>query len=89
MCYAVMAHVTDYDVWHLTEEAVNVELVVKTLQKNTELAQESILSLVDILPEESSCSCSHALENAFITSPAAISSDAKNRLGLLVDKYLK
>ncbi len=89
MCYAVMAHVTDYDVWHFTEEAVNVDLVVKTLQKNTELAQESILSLVDILPEESSCSCSRALENAFITNPAAISHDAKKRLGLLVDKYLK
>lgn len=89
MCYAVMAHVTDYDTWHMTEEAVNVELVVKTLQKNTELAQESILSLVDILPEKSSCSCSHALENAFITNPAAISGDAKKRLSLLVDKYLK
>ncbi len=89
MCYAVMAHVTDYDVWHVTEEAVNVDLVVKTLQKNTELAQQSILSLVDVLPEESTCSCSHSLENAFITNPAAISDDAKKRLSLLVDKYLK
>lgn len=89
MCYAVMAHVTDYDVWHMTEEAVSVDMVVKTLQKNTEIAQQSIVSLVDNLPEESACNCQNALENAFITNPAAISADAKKRLSLLVDKYLK
>ena len=30
MCYAVMAHVTDYDVWHEGEEPVTVEMVVIT-----------------------------------------------------------
>lgn len=89
MCYAVMAHVTDYDVWHVTEENVSVDLVVKTLQKNTEVAQKSILALVDNLPGELHCACNHALENAIITSREAISDAAKTRLGLLLDKYLK
>ncbi len=35
MCYAVMAHVTDYDVWHVNEMPVTVEMVVQTLNKNT------------------------------------------------------
>jgi len=89
MCYAVMAHVTDYDVWHVTEEAVNVEMVVKTLHENTEIAQQSITTLVEFLPESSLCSCQNALENAIITNRAKISPEIAEKLGLLVDKYLK
>ena len=52
MCYAVMAHVTDYDVWHQAEEPVTVEMVFQTVKKNTNLAQEVIAHLVAELPEE-------------------------------------
>jgi hypothetical protein len=34
MSYAVMAHVTDYDVWHESETPVTVEMVVQTLLRN-------------------------------------------------------
>jgi 5'-methylthioadenosine phosphorylase len=33
MCYATMAHVTDYDVWHVTEKPVTVEMVLKWLKR--------------------------------------------------------
>ncbi len=33
ICYATMAHVTDYDCWHVSEEAVTVEMVVNTLKR--------------------------------------------------------
>jgi 5'-methylthioadenosine phosphorylase len=89
ICYAVMAHVTDYDVWHLTEESVNVDLVVKTLHKNTELAQQTIMKLVANMGEHQDCDCNHALENAIITSKSAINKNSVKRLGILVDKYLK
>ena len=89
ICYAVMAHVTDYDVWHLSEEGVSVEMVVKTLLKNTEIAQRSITSLVDNLPETTSCNCQNALENAIITNRVAISPTTAEKLNLLVQKYLK
>ncbi len=46
IAYACMAHVTDYDVWHDTEEPVTVEMVIKTLSANTNLAQEAISCLV-------------------------------------------
>jgi len=48
MCYAVMAHVTDYDVWHQSEASVSVDMVVKTLHQNTEMAQQSIQMLANI-----------------------------------------
>ena len=45
LCYAVMAHVTDYDVWHVSEAPVTVEMVIQTLNKNTEVAQQAIRNL--------------------------------------------
>lgn len=35
LCYATMAHVTDYDVWHENEAPVTVDMVIQTLHKNT------------------------------------------------------
>jgi 5'-methylthioadenosine phosphorylase len=42
IAYACMAHVTDYDVWHDSEEPVTVESVIRVLSANTKLAQEAI-----------------------------------------------
>ena len=89
ICYSVMAHVTDYDVWHMTEEAVSVEMVIRTLMKNTEVAQRSITTLVDMLPDTSDCSCNHALESAIITNRASIPAATAENLGLLINKYIK
>ncbi len=89
ICYAVMAHVTDYDVWHISEDSVNVEMVVKTLLRNTEIAQRSITSLVANLPEKTDCSCRNALESAIITNRAAIAQSTADKLNLLLGKYLK
>ena len=89
MCYAVMAHVTDFDVWHTREEDVTADMVVATLFKNTSLAQRTIQMLVENLKEESTCNCMHALENAFITQKKFIPPATIEKLGPLVDKYLK
>lgn len=92
LCYATMAHVTDYDVWHVSEEPVTVEMVIQTLSKNTEFAQQAVRQLVHELAEPQTvapaCECEHALANAIITSPNAISPDMRRSLDLLVGKYL-
>lgn len=88
MCYAVMAHVTDFDVWHVSEEAVNVNMVVATLNKNTEIARKSILSLVENLTDAPSCACHSALAEAIITDKKAIDPKVVSRLDLLLNKYL-
>jgi len=89
MCYAVMAHVTDYDVWHTSEEPVTVEMVIEILYRNTDLAQQAVLLLARELPPERTCSCPHALATALITQQNQIPAETRKRLGLLVDKYLK
>lgn len=91
ICYATMAHVTDYDCWHVSEEPVTVEMVVNTLKHNTAIAQNTLIRLVDLLAEDESeleCECDEALKFAIMTNPANINLETKSRLHLLVDKYL-
>ncbi len=88
MCYATMAHVTDYDVWHESESPVTVEMVIQTLNKNTEIAQDAIRNLVRTMNNERTCSCSQALATALITSPKVIPAETRKKLDLLVSKYL-
>ncbi|NPA07185.1 MAG: S-methyl-5'-thioadenosine phosphorylase, partial [Chloroflexi bacterium] len=87
LCYAVMAHVTDYDVWHVSEEPVTVEMVIQTLQKNVRLAQEALRVLARNLREERQCDCEHALANALITDPKVVPLATRRRLALFLDKY--
>lgn len=89
MCYAVLAHITDYDVWHDTEEPVSVDMVIQTLSRNTHTAQQAVKNLVEALPRELNCDCATALQNALITQPSRIPPETRQRLSLLVDKYIK
>jgi 5'-methylthioadenosine phosphorylase len=88
ICYATMALVTDYDVWHATEEDVNVEAVIKILLKNVETAKAIIRTAVAMIPETRTCPCAHALKDAIITARQAIPAQVKRDLAPLVAKYL-
>ena len=88
ICYATMAHVTDYDVWHISEAPVTVEMVIQTLKKNTTIAQEAVRILASQLKKERDCDCEHALATALITSKDAIPAKTRQKLDLLVNKYL-
>lgn len=88
ICYATMAHVTDYDVWRVSEEPVTVEMVIQTLNKNTALAQEAIRIMARNLKLERDCDCENALSTALITRPDVIPAETRKKLDLLVKKYL-
>jgi 5'-methylthioadenosine phosphorylase len=88
ICYATMAHVTDYDVWHENESPVTVDMVIKILNQNTQLAQKAILRLVEKLPEKTECECGSALSDAILTQIKSISPNARNKLDLLIKKYV-
>ncbi|HEX7973259.1 MAG TPA: S-methyl-5'-thioadenosine phosphorylase [Anaerolineales bacterium] len=88
ICYAVMAHVTDYDVWHTSEEPVTVEKVIEILNRNTQVAQTAVRNLARDHTVERTCSCEHALSGALITRPDVIPPETRQKLGWLVDKYL-
>ena len=89
ICYAVMAHVTDYDVWHVSEEPVTVEQVVKIINQNTSIAQQAIRNMSKALKAGRDCGCGEALADAIITRADAIPAETRQRLSLLIDKYLE
>jgi 5'-methylthioadenosine phosphorylase len=89
LCYTVMAHVTDYDVWHISQAPVTVDMVIKILHQNTAVAQLAIRNLVKALPDQSSCNCENALDGALITDPDVIPPATRQKVDLLVKKYLK
>lgn len=89
LCYATMAHVTDYDVWHESEAPVSVEMVIQTLNKNTQKAQEAIRNLVRGLKPERNCECGQALSTALITDPKVVPAETRKKLDLLIGKYFK
>jgi 5'-methylthioadenosine phosphorylase len=88
ICYATMAHVTDYDVWHVSEAPVTVEMVIQTLNKNTKLAQNAVRVLVKNLKPERNCECEHALATAMITRRNVIPPETLQKLDLLISKYM-
>jgi 5'-methylthioadenosine phosphorylase len=89
LCYATMAHVTDYDVWRESEEPVTVDMLIETLNKNTLIAQNAIHNLLRGLKPERPCQCGQALSTALITDPKVIPAETRKNLDLLVGKYLK
>ena len=86
--YATMALVTDYDVWHETEEDVSVEAVIRILTQNVETAKRLIRAAIPRIPEVRSCPCAHALRDAIITARDAIPAQVKRDLAPIVGKYL-
>ena len=89
IAYAVMAHVTDYDVWHETEEPVTVETVIRILQRNTALAQRAIDHLAQTMDDwAGDFPAHHALRDAIITDRDEIPAAVSEELAPLEQKYL-
>jgi 5'-methylthioadenosine phosphorylase len=89
ICYATMAHVTDYDVWHEEEEAVNVEMLIANLMANAALSKKTIAELIPLLPAERTCDCGSTLSTAIITQRDLIPRAKIEQLGPLVGGYLE
>ncbi|MBT3343858.1 MAG: S-methyl-5'-thioadenosine phosphorylase [Gemmatimonadetes bacterium] len=87
MCYATLAMGTDYDCWHEEEEDVSVEAVIAILKANAELGNRVVQDVGVRLPAAADCACHAAARFAIITSPDAISDEAKQRLCVLYGHY--
>jgi 5'-methylthioadenosine phosphorylase len=87
LCYATLALVTDYDVWHDTHEAVSVEAVVQNLLRNVATAKDVLRRVIPAVGAPRTCACPDLLRNAVITAPAAFPLATRRRLELLIGKY--
>jgi 5'-methylthioadenosine phosphorylase len=92
ICYATIACVTDYDVWHESAESVTVEMVVANLTRNVENAKRIIRAVAANMPATragQTCGCEQALANAVMTDRSRISAPLRAKYGLLLGKYLE
>jgi 5'-methylthioadenosine phosphorylase len=88
MSYATMAHVTDYDVWHESEAAVTVDMVVARLRANAQAAKEAVVKAVQALKGAPPSPYAETLRDAIMTRRDAIPAATVTRLELLIGKYL-
>lgn len=87
MSYAVMAHVTDYDVWHETEEPVTVDAVIRVLLHNAEVAKQAVANAVRDLANIGPSPYATALRDAIISDKQRVDPAVVARLAPLVGKY--
>jgi 5'-methylthioadenosine phosphorylase len=88
ICYSTLAMVTDYDCWHTGHEDVTVDQIVAVIMQNADNAAKVLKQAVAILPKTRSCKCGSALAHAIMTDPTRIPAGTRERLGLLLEKYL-
>jgi 5'-methylthioadenosine phosphorylase len=90
MCYGVIAHITDYDVWHESEDPVTAEMVGRTFAANIKLARQSVaLAIEKLAGITGQCRYVKTLDDAIFTNPDYIAPAAVARLQPIVERYLK
>ncbi len=89
IAYATLALATDYDCWHPDHDSVTVEMIIANLHKNAENAQRVIQETVRRLGANPFVSDAHsALKYAIITPLDKVPTTTKQKLELLLKKYL-
>lgn len=88
ICFSTIALVTDYDAWHEELEPVSVPEVITNLKASIESARAGIMSSLSNIPEKRECACATALSSALMTDNNSISPESREKLSLLINKYL-
>jgi len=79
LCISLIATISDYDVWHSSEEDVDIELIFENLRKGREIVIKLLKNVIPDIPPEGSCGCNTDARNAIVT---ALPEDLK-KLGFL------
>jgi 5'-methylthioadenosine phosphorylase len=87
LCYACLAMVTDYDVWHDSEGPVSVDGVIQNLHAMTDAVQRIVTSLASAPAHDCESGCRDALSMAVATQPSVISDEARARLAPIMARY--
>ena len=89
ICYGTVALATDYDCWHEEHDDVSVEAVVAIIQQNVATARKIIREAVKRLGAERTCACGEALKFAIMTDRKLIPEKTREKLDVIMGKYLK
>jgi 5'-methylthioadenosine phosphorylase len=84
LCYASLSLVTDYDVWHESEEDVTLELIQRVIGDNTATGKDVIRALAHEGLPACDAACATAAAAAISTQTDHITEDVIDRLGVLL-----
>lgn len=88
IAYMTIAHVTDYDVWHTSEENVSSDLVVQRVQENVQTVQKIVAAAVETIDEDADFASHHALDGSIMTARAKMTPQVLERLApILRDRF--
>jgi len=88
ICYGTVALATDYDCWYEGHDDVSVEAVLAIIKQNVATARNIIKIAAGLAATSRPCGCDSALQHAIMTDTSQIPGAARERLALLLDKYL-
>ena len=88
LCYAALALVTDFDVWHDSEADVSVEMVMSNLEANGQAAANILDALATVGIPDRACGCADALQTAIVTVADQVDAESRRRLRLLAGRRL-
>jgi 5'-methylthioadenosine phosphorylase len=89
ICFVSLAAVTDYDCWHSSHESVTVEAILKNLKENVKNSKNVLKNFILLGQENNDCSCRQALKYAIVTRPEFIPQDSREKLDIIIGRYLK
>jgi 5'-methylthioadenosine phosphorylase len=88
ICYAIIAVVTDYDVWYKPEESVTAEMIIENLKKGINKAKIILKEVLPKINQLGECQlCHHALKDAIVTQKDFIKEEIKEKFYHLIKEY--
>lgn len=88
ICYSTIALATDYDCWHEGHDDVSIESIIAIIHQNVAMARRIIANAVSMLAVERECACKDALQYAIMTNKALIPAATKEKLAVIMGRYL-
>ena len=90
ICFSTLAMVTDYDCWYAKgHEDVSMDMIINNMKKNVEMAKAIIKMIASDMPERRECECGVSLKHAIVTPKDMIPRETKQKLDIIIGKYLK
>jgi 5'-methylthioadenosine phosphorylase len=89
LCYATLAMVTDYDVWHETHETVTSEMVAETVRRNVDVSRGIIAEVGSRLHRIGPCDCENALASGLLTGFEHVPEETLKVLEPIIGKYYR
>ena len=90
--YATVAMVTDYDCWHDKHEEVDVEQIIKTLNKNSNNAKSLVKNIINVLQKyinKEKDPAENILDKSIITHKKHWNKKTKQKLYVILKRYLE